>query len=229
MKRGELAVPGSEEVVLACGYHNDGKPAGLQYDAALAASDRFMQRQRLDDACMLLNPRWHSVRLAQPFVIKQRSSTLSEGVMCPGHQERRLKDWRGYEDYVLVAEEFIPGQQWEINGVVGEREVLYLWHAVRHTWDQPGGKILRYDTETRVPLARKLGYLACEAVMACGLQWCGFNVELRGTPEQLRVVEVHARLGEESDDGEYIRAWTHERHPLAVLCEELLLELKRCR
>lgn len=228
----EVLVPLVEEAVLPCGVATSrlGLARGIDTDIARRATDRRWQREALPSD---LSPAWvpdDPRGFDFPLVVKAPASTLSRGVRvvdspaglrrASASLDRRYADRlcavRLRPDYEVLFEAFVPGEQWEVGGVLRKRRTHTMFRPLRHVWNRPAGAITDYVSG---PAPRGLMDAALLAVEALGLRDCGFCVELRGEPGAWKVVEVHARTGE--DDGDYHATLTGGPHPAQVLCEAL--------
>ena len=86
--------------------------------------------------------------------------------------------------------------------------MLETFTPLGQTWDDGGKYILKYtplkDADNK-GLADHLRELAGELVDILGLRWCGFNIEFRQAEDgSWKVIEVHARLGEDDDYYEHM-------------------------
>lgn len=209
-----VAIPLTEEWVLACALHNRFGPDGLRVRAAKAAVDRGVQRETLPEH---LNPRWEIIAPNTPMVVKTRASVMNSGVALPvGSALKRLSAVTHSSLLSsLIIEEYVPGPQYEVNAVVGwSGELLHVFPPTEHTWEPSGTKIKSYEPAPGMAgIAREL---LDECVHALGLSACGVNLEWR----QDKVIEVQARLGEDPRP-EYNRTW-YDGDPSAKLIELLL-------
>jgi len=212
-----VAVPLTEEWVLACAVHNFHCPEGLRTSAALAATDRHRQRTMLPGH---RSPWWEAVSSERMLVVKMRASSLSSDLLQPDTvAANRLAPLVGDLHRIsYVIEERVPGAQYEINGVVGwGGELLHHWQAVKQTWSAVTGKIDAYEP---APMMTQIGVqMLRETIPALGLAGCGVNLEWR----QDKIMDVHARLGEDPREI-YTATWAPEGNPAATLIELLVAQ-----
>ncbi len=240
---GDLIVAGSEEAVLPSAMAVSQPPVreterrclGLQICPALRCTDRRLQRLALPTA---LNPHWEvglSIEPRFPLVLKAPASALSHGVQIVTYPEELLPAaikvqaaGNPYLDrferlmgrspgYAFISEEYLDGPQYEISGISGGEGILWMFAPLLQEWDPAGGTIVRYQYVEDVRLAVNLARIASQAVAALGLSWCGWCVEIRGD----KVIEAHARMGEDSPEKGYPRG------RLETVCDLLWAELTR--
>ena len=201
---GDVLVPMSEEAVLPCAYvgltTNKHDVSAMPWPVAMALSERPIQRRLLD--AVGLSPDWSVIALPNRWdVTRLPRSVGGAGVHVP-----RLPPWR---DPPWGSQEArVQGDHYDLQGIVlqeGERDdVRVHWLAAHHVlWAPgPGGVVDRYEHVSN-PRERRLYHAGYQAVSALGIPWGPVNVELVVGPDGPRVIEVHGRLGWESDDVEY--------------------------
>lgn len=241
----KTVVPLVEKVVLSCGLAvSKTGLRGNNLETATICTDRLSQRRALKKTG--LNPRWQvystnerpfigrkwlASRRSGPVVLKKPASARSEGVRIAYNGEDLEKflneknftrqTWRlrrvGFEpNYDFLIEEFIEGENWEVDGVSREK-VSCVFRPLKQTWTKTGEKIVKYEAVTP-PLG--LVEAAIKAVEACGIKWSGWCVELKGSANNWKVIEVNARLGE--DGGNFYNLLSPTIHPIEKLCQVLL-------
>jgi hypothetical protein len=208
---GERVVPLVEKVLLASAIAGTklGLKNSISLEAARNCTDRLRQRQALEKTG--LNPRW-SVDgvgdLKYPLIIKKPASARSSGVMLIKNkagltiflkdkelnaQEQRLHDVGFPPAHQFIVEEYIEGDSWEVSGISRDK-VVHTFPPIRQIWDPPTKWIDEYRLE-----APPAGLIeaAVDAVEACGLKWAPWCVELKGTADNWKIIEVNGRLGED--------------------------------
>jgi hypothetical protein len=181
--------PLTEEAVLEVATSNS-ELKHLSLEAAVTCCYRFAFRRALDDTG--LNPKWDYYRWTPGAVVKAPASTASDGVhvvnktWSVARLEPHVKD-----DLQGVVEEYIPGPQWEVNGVVLNGEVLFL-RTFQQVWQD--GTVLGYRSEWLQAWQRDA---ASMCLLAVGLDNCPFCIEMRRFEERAVVIECNARLGED--------------------------------
>lgn len=207
---GSRIIPLTEKVVLASALASAklGLKESLGLDAAINGSDRLKQRLTLEPTG--LNPRWFVDQIGDlkfPLIMKKPTSARSRGVKFvtnpeeikkflengPGAGEERLQISGYPPTYKFVAEEFIEGESWEVNGIC-RKKTIHIFPPLKQIWSAPAEKITEYRQE-KPPAG--LVDSAIKAVEACGLKWCTWCVELKGYENRWKVVEVNSRLGED--------------------------------
>lgn len=206
-----------EEAVLPVGYANTslGLP-GVDLELALSITNRYLLRQKIEavghDAW---NPFWRRLTLTEaqqedypwlPIVLKAPSSTSSYGVKVLKEHTQRLDlcvEEVGRQAYpyvdrlkqfgspvVYMIEQYIEGDQFCVNGV-SRNQTEHLFEVVKHQWT--GDFITSYQTVKNL----KLQDMAQELADSLGLSWCGWNMEFRGQDGEYKLIDLHARLGED--------------------------------
>lgn len=202
----DVLVPIYEDDVLVVGEVNRTRPRGLRPEAARATVDRMNQRGLLRPD---ISPAWATSPLTKvPQVCKAMASSMSRGVVVFDRADDAV---RALERAVLngqeavawleevsgglaieaIYEEWIPGPQFEVSGVVADHGDVELWTPLHQRWS--GSVILEYRAVEDTVLVEQLHEVAAAAVDDLGLSWTGFCVEIRSG----RIIEVNGRLGED--------------------------------
>ena len=238
----KIVVPLVEKVVLACAMVVDKTGLrGNSLETAIICTDRLSQRKALENTG--LNPKWtiySSIHDREyfskkfPVVLKKPASARSEGVKIAYNQNNltnllklnfnnivtrqmnRLYQVGFKPDYDFIIEEFIEGENWEVDGISREK-VAHIFRPLKQIWSKSGEKIVEYQA-LNPPLA--LINSAIKAIEACGIKWSGWCVELKGRANNWKVIEVNARLGE--DDKSFYHLLSPETYPVEKLCQTLL-------
>jgi hypothetical protein len=164
----------------------------LSRRASIACTSRLALRVAL--AGTGLNPAWRPLEW-QPGVYKAPASCANSGVrFVPTEDVDRLRQHAPELADFGVVEEFVPGGAWELDGFVLDGR-LEFFHPLRQTWDEANEHILRY--ERGEPADGELYRAVDLAVRAVGLDDAPFCAELRDTAAGWKLIEIHARLGED--------------------------------
>jgi hypothetical protein len=181
-----------EEEVLPVAFSNEyAGTTRLSKSAAINCTSRLAQRVAL--ASTGLNPRWEPIKIHQG-VLKYPASCHNNGV----HFIKRTEHMELLAAYVPelaefgVAESFLHGDPYEIDGVIIGGKI-HFFHVIRQIWNEENDGILEYR---RVEVTG-IHYAAEQALRAVGLDNSPFCIEFRLHECQWRVIEVHARLGED--------------------------------
>lgn len=219
-----LIIPLSEDAVvpvaLAGAHLGPERCRTVPKAAALAVTHRLALRRALEPHG--LNPPWsrwgQPLPSGPPWVVKSDSSWLSLGVEVieadtdlEAAQARvsrkaylardRLVPWMIDDlEFSGLYESFVEGPQFCVSGIVRE-DVEHVFAPIRQVWDLQRRFIFRYELATEH--MADLETVGVVAARALGLRWCAFNFEVRGVPGSWRVLDAHARLGE--DDGGYMQ------------------------
>ena len=184
---------------------------------AINCTSRFALRSALPQK---LNPDWMAFHFGDGIVVKAPASCQNQGIgfAFPNEYSRRLSEYTPQMDTKAgtgVVEQYIPGPQYEADGIVIDGKVhLLAWTRQ----EGENGKIVRYN-----PMIDKYGPMLPEApvqvietvVKALGLDNCPFCFEMKNeipttypaetnTPSQWKIIDAHARLGEDR------RLWTDQ-------------------
>jgi hypothetical protein len=197
------AFPLVEEAVLEVAFSRlYGAYKRLSREAAINCTSRFALRTALTRE---LNPYWQKMpNFGDGIVVKAPASCQNEGIGFALHNQysRRLAQYDRIVGNIGVVEQYIPGPQYEADGVViGGKVHLLAWVLQ----EGENGKITRYIHWLRFPEAPAEVIEA--TVKALGLDNCPFCFEMkRETDEQGRwkIIDAHARLGEDR------RLWTNQ-------------------
>lgn len=219
----------SEEAVLsvALAGQKAGVPA-ISREAARCVSSRYALRAALAPLASRrghrVNPEWQPanehLEFDGPYVVKAAASSHSRGVELVEHRgavrgavervERRaylelhrLRDM-GYgrpPDSLAIVEAFVEGPQYCLNGIIKNGEVTQLFCPVLQHWTEDRRFIERYTPIEDEQLGVELATYGADVAYQLGLDFCGFNIEVRVTDEGFVVIDAHARLGE--DGGGY--------------------------
>lgn len=211
----EVAVPACEEAVLSAGIINSaGQKPGVSLLSARRLAYRAWQREMIQQHAPHLNPRWSYIRNAHmmqgELVLKSPASKLGLGcVYLEDVTQEKLKcaelaaRGRAYADEARLAdtmsfmmhsivEERLPGPQIEISAIVNQRGKISRWlNPLLQVWDSHGDRIERYEHYDGD--SGPLRQIVRQVVNIFHLRSCGINIETR----QGKVIEAHARLGEE--------------------------------
>lgn len=203
-------IPLCEEAVFAVALADAG-----WMPRALACTHRRVQAELLGD----LAPRWwlpHAYPLTgPPWWFKALASDMNRGVgqveraADLEHVGRRCRrgaaenlDWLrhlGVDPEGGIVQEHVPGPQHEITGVVGGVGQQLWFEPLGQAWD--GTFIERYHPEPE--LHEEMAELGAEAVRRLGLSWCFVCLEARRAPTGWKVIEVHARPGDDPEGKGY--------------------------
>lgn len=170
----------------------------LSREAAINCTSRFALRSILPRA---LNPYWQKMpNFGDGIVVKAPASCQNQGIgfALPNEYSRRLLQWDRIAGNIGVVEQYIPGPQYEADGIVIEGKVhLLAW--VRQEGEN--GKIVHY-----VPMLKEDSPAeVIEAVVkALSLDNCPFCFEMKPEKGQWKIIDAHARLGEDR------RLWTNQ-------------------
>lgn len=213
---------------------------GNTLETAIICTDRLSQRKALEKT--RLNPNFllssdrnikeNLSNIKFPIVLKKPASARSEGVriIYDGQELSRfnLNNWAttrqmyrlrqvGFKpDYNFLIEEFVEGENWEVDGI-SRGKVTHVFQPLKQTWSKAGEKIIKYEAAVPPP---GLIDSAIKAVEASGIKWSGWCVELKGDVNNWKVIEVNARLGE--DGGDFYNLLSPIIHPVEKLCQVLL-------
>ncbi len=216
--------PMSEEATIVCARAAEMNPAirALPMKAALSCAYRHRLRTGLETAG--LNPPWCEEGMPPPFsppwVIKAPASALSLGVEIAGGplsgealaesfgrarrkayiHISRLKQALGGEQPIGIVEQYVVGEQYCVSGIYRDKHAL-AYAPLRQIWDDRQRFIFEYEPVMNPDLSQELVEVGATAAEALGMQWCAYNFEVRGEPGHFKVIDAHARLGE--DDGNY--------------------------
>lgn len=210
-----VVIPGCEESVIAAGMINSNNILpGISLLTARRITYRAWQREMIERHRPDLNPRWQYLRRAQDMtgdlIVKAPASKLGLGCIHikdaspqtlewaelaarsrSANDEIRLSQVMGFDCHSII-EEIIPGPQVEISAIVNSHGRVARWlNPILQIWDDYGDRIERYEPyhEDAGPLRAMLRAI----VDIFSLKSCGVNIETR----QGKIIEVHARLGEE--------------------------------
>jgi len=189
-----------EEVVLEVAFSKLYVPfKRLSREAAINCTSRLALRKALRKADGELNPEWLCpTKVTGPFdglVVKAPASCQNQGIgfAVPNEYSRRLAQYDPEMAAHGVVEQYIPGPQYEADGIVIEGKVrLLAW--TRQEGDN--GKIVRYVPLIYPILPEAPTEVIETAVKALGLDNCPFCFEMKRQGNQWKVIDAHARLGE---------------------------------
>ncbi|MFW5847629.1 MAG: hypothetical protein ACOCVF_01740 [bacterium] len=225
----EFIVPLIEENVLECGKFNSKYALGdeyLSYSAALLCSDKLLQRKKLDELGELnVKYYWYSKTFNKnPYVIKNRTSSLNKGVriitkdleekswniinkMVDGlkTENNRLNFFNyNYYNKPYFFEEYIDGDHYEMDGVVISMGMYFTGNLIKQHWKDD--KIVWYEKVDDHILSMEVGEIVCKILRLFQLNKCGFSMEFIKSKNGFKIIEVHARLGEEVEGKNYKEA-----------------------
>lgn len=198
------AFPLVEEVALEVAF----SPIYVRYkrlskQAAINCTSRFALRSALPHE---LNPKWVDWHhFDEGLVVKAPASCQNQGIGFAFQNEysRRLAQYDSEFAPHGVVEQYIPGPQYEADGVViGGKVHLLAWTLQ----EGENGKIARYAPQV-FPMLPEAPTEVIEAVVkALGLDNCPFCFEMKrtGVVSGWKIIDAHARLGEDR------RLWTDQ-------------------
>ena len=166
--------------------------------AARAAQDKAEARALL--AGKLRAPRQYAPEQAEfPCVVKPRGQSASKGVIRandPAELEAALKRNRKMGETHAMVEEYIPGHEYAVEGIVTHGEFRAL--AIFDKPDPLEGPYFEetiYTTPSRAPEStqRELLETTAEAVRILGLRHGPVHAELRHNEQGACLLEAHAR------------------------------------
>lgn len=213
-------VPLTEEAVLAAALVNSEENLpGLKISSALRAVCTDQKRKTIDKIDRNLNPNWKYVSEfsnsydESQYVVKAVASTLSHGIRnyvdtsreefqdvrlvarkaekAAYYEIARVRRVLRSELNTTIIEDYIPGPQFEISGIVNrEGKICYWFNALLQHWDK--GRISLYESCTKSK-TEELRNLVSPVVEEFKFKNCCFNVEVRRN----KIIEIQPRLGEE--------------------------------
>jgi len=194
---GLFVMPLVEETVLEVAFSADyANHRRLLPGAAAACTSRLAQCVALSGTG--LNPKWEPIKLwaDRRIAVKAAASSLNQGVRFyhPTEYTELLTKYLPELVHFGVMEEFLDGAAWEIDGAIVGGQAL-TFHPLLQEWSGDGTRILAYRRAT--PEMPGIQDAALAAVHAVGLDDCPFCVELREAITGWKVIEIHARLGED--------------------------------
>lgn len=156
--------------------------------------------------------------LTYPVVVKAPASSGSCGVrfspspskdwraataaILGAREEIERLSWAGSTPLRPIVEEYIPGPQYEVCGVVGAgRNQVHVTSVLRHEWSNSkpveGAEITRYHVVNDADGALHRLFLAVACAMSA--RWCFMCVETRYSPDQKAwvVIDAHCRPGDD--------------------------------
>ncbi len=189
---GEWMMPLIEETVLNVA-ESTSFCKKLSVSAAINCTSRIALRVAL--ASTNLNPEWHPINW-QAGVIKAPASCLNLGVrFLPSNEYvERLAAAAPALARIGVNESFVGGTAWELDGWIKDGKIGFF-HPLRQIWNEGNTKIEQYQRGE--PRLSNLRDAVCRALTCIGLDNSAFCVELRETPDDWKIIECHARLGED--------------------------------
>jgi len=177
----------------------------LSKEAAINCTSRFALRSALPQK---LNPNWMALHFGDGIVVKAPASCQNQGIgfAFPNEYSRRLSEYTPQIDTKAgtgVVEQYIPGPQYEADGVVIDGRVHLLAWSLQ---EGENGKIVCY----RQRRYQEHGFpdapteVIERVVKALGLDNCPFCFEMKCIPPRdcsegakWKIIDAHARLGED--------------------------------
>jgi len=179
--------------------------------AAICVTSRLALRVAL--AHTELNPSWNVYRWA-PGVFKFPASTHNEGIVfAPQIETVRLLDAYCPELACFgIWEEKLEGAHYEVDGVVlgGSVKVISF---VSQVWD--GQQITDYIPQHKHALPPYFQAALHASIEAIGLKDSPFCIEFMRTLDGWKVIDFHARLGEDEQLKEIM---CDGKNPIGVIC-----------
>lgn len=188
----------------------------LSKEAAINCTSRFALRMALPAE---LNPEWmdtleHFGLFFDGLVVKAPASCQNQGIgfALPNEYSRRLAQYDPEMAVRAILEEYIPGPQYEADGIVVDGRVhLLAWTRQ----EGENGKIVRYRSSNLIEAPAEVIEIV---VKALGLDHCPFCFEMKretldhdlgwgktlSEQGQWKIIDAHARLGEDR------RLWTNQ-------------------
>ena len=165
--------------------------------AALNCTSRYHTRVALDGSPWAhLNPRWAPLPAwYDRGVVKAPASCSNAGVfhVRTNPYAEQLKLY--LEKPPAIIEEFVDGWQWEQDGFVLANQA-YFFNPLLQVWEE--NRIVEYrKPKAGVPVPLGLQDAVQQVLSAVQLTDSPFCVELRASPSGWKLIEVHARLGED--------------------------------
>lgn len=193
-KNPQYVMPLVEEEVLPVAFSDEyAGPVRLSKTAAINCTSRLAQRVALSTTD--LNPVWEPIRITSG-VIKYPASCHNNGVHFVNNTEHLelLKSHAPELAEFGVAEEFLTGDAYELDGVIVQNKI-HFFHVIKQVWNKENNQILEYR---RSPNITGIHYSAEKAIQAVGLDNSCFCIEFRQHKSTWKIIEIHARLGEDS-------------------------------
>lgn len=184
---------------------------GLSYDSALAASNKFEMKRRLDKGgvrtakYMLIRNKEDLVTAASqfsfPVVIKATDLQGSRGVCIVQDEPDLLSAFSDvmnltHNDYCIV-EEYINGTEFGAQAFVFNNEVLFVLphgdETIMRKTAVPIGHFMPYEMNST--LSQDVEYQAKAAIKALGLNNCAVNIDFIERDNQAYIIELTGRGG----------------------------------
>jgi hypothetical protein len=254
--RGDVLIPMSEEAVPSVGLvlRDRQDLLGVPWFVCRLTTDKCRCRMELDEIINHQGPVSPRVTLWRegicdesvfgfPVVVKSEASTLSRGVELVYESgdvaqaadtvtRRSQKDLDRVESAWgfgcgVMLEEFISGDQYEINGIsLAEPSRVRPWSVLRQHWDRPCGKIELYEPVLDDTIRDRLTAFALQLVSKLGFRWCGWNIEVKIQPDGgVRILDLHCRLGEDPEPYPTLISPEDEVNPTDLLLTALFEEM----
>lgn len=175
----------------------------LSKDAAVICSYRYALRTALEGTD--LNPEWSPAAWDGRRILKGPASCMNSDVWHL-HESRHVKRLRLYVPGSLrgVLERHVQPPQWEVDGFVLNGEVHELCTLIQ-TWNWKRNVITAYDqiprsmTHAAGSIWRRLKAATQQAIETVKLDNSPFCIEFRIENQQAKVIDMHARLGEDDN------------------------------
>lgn len=172
--------------------------------------DKGAMRQRLVE-CGLSRIAFKSTRVEKllddaaafqmPFIVKPASLTGSlcvELIRSPeslsAYVQRCLAN-KVFKDGNLLVEEYIPGKEFSVEGIIVRDEVKFLGVTESHTSGEPYFVGTGHDFFSQYQDQSKIQGFVAEVIRCLGFNNCPFHIEAKETPYGYEVIEVHSRYG----------------------------------
>lgn len=139
--------------------------------------------------------------IEMPFIVKP--TTLS-GSLCVEliqsrvdleHYVRRCKENKVFKDGNVILEEYIPGREFSVEGVVIRGEIKYLGVTESHTSGAPYFVGTGHDFFSHHRDREKIEEFIEQVIRCLNFNDCPFHIEVKGTPRGYEIIEVHSRYG----------------------------------
>jgi len=106
----------------------------------------------------------------------------------------RCRSNRVFDDGNLIIEQYVPGAEFSVEGIIARGEIGFLGVTESHTSGVPYFVGMGHDFFTRHPDASGIYEFTAAVIRCLGLDNCPFHIELKRAEGGYEVLEAHTRF-----------------------------------
>jgi hypothetical protein len=143
----------------------------------------------------------HGVTLPLPVIVKPTSLSgslcveLVESADALASYVARCRANKVFRNGQLAVEEYMPGPEFSVEGLIVNGEIRFLGVTESHTSGAPYFVGTGHDFFASHPQARRIEAFVAQVIDCLAFRDCPFHIEAKDLGDRFEVIEVHTRYG----------------------------------